>query len=79
MAGTTITQPIAECPNNDDLPIGHYAHPFDPSKRTALCGVEILGIPTFGEFVLCEDCLWLRAAHDWAALPNGRAVVQRTG
>jgi len=42
------------------LPIGHYLHPDDPSGRTALCGVEILGVPSFGEFTVCEDCLTLR-------------------
>src|SRR5581483_1404186 len=37
------------------LPIGHYAHPRDPSGRTALCGREILGVPT-GD-IPCEVCL----------------------
>ena len=30
-------------------PIGHCAHPDDPSERTALCGEEILGVPAFGD------------------------------
>ena len=53
----------------DDLPIGHFVHPDDPSGRTALCGVEILGIPTFGEFEVCTDCRTLRMAQDAAPLP----------
>jgi hypothetical protein len=33
-----------------DLPIAHCLHPDDPSGRTALCGVEILGVSSVGSF-----------------------------
>jgi hypothetical protein len=47
--------------------IGHHLHPHDPTGRTALCGVEILGVPTNGiEHVLCFDCGALAMAGDWA-------------
>jgi hypothetical protein len=50
-------------------PIAHYLHPDHPSGRTALCGVEILGVPTAGaEFTLCNVCAVLRQAQDWAPL-----------
>jgi hypothetical protein len=51
------------------VPVGHYAHPRDPSKRTALCGDPILGVPTFGTFEVCTECQEYAAAQDWAPLP----------
>jgi hypothetical protein len=48
--------------------VGHFLHPDDPSGRTALCGVKIYGIPTFGEFQVCTDCRTLRMAGDAAPL-----------
>ena len=51
-------------------PVGHHLHPDDPSGRTALCGVKILGVPAFGEFVTCTDCRTLRMADDAAPLPS---------
>ena len=48
-----------------DLPIGHYLHPDDPSNRTALCGAEILGVPTGDiECVLCSKCAEIKATLD---------------
>jgi len=52
------------------LPTGHYVQPDDPSGRTALCGVKILGVPAFGEFQVCTDCRTLRMADDAAPLPD---------
>jgi hypothetical protein len=37
-------------------PIAHHADPNDPTLRTALCGAEILGIPSSGEYEVCEEC-----------------------
>jgi hypothetical protein len=37
-------------------PIAHHANPNDPTLRTALCGAEILGIPSSGEYEVCEEC-----------------------
>ncbi len=47
-----------------ELPIGHYMHPHDPSGRTALCGAEILGVESFGEFETCFKCQVLYATGD---------------
>jgi hypothetical protein len=51
-----------------ELPIGHYPHPT--LERMALCGREILGIPTFGEFALCTECAVLAAAQDRTPPPE---------
>jgi hypothetical protein len=64
----TIRNAIAREIAGDNLPIGHYVHPDDPSGRTALCGVGIHGIPSFGDFVVCTDCRTLRMADDAAPL-----------
>lgn len=53
-----------------ELPVAHYIHPDDPSGRTALCGVEILGIPSFGKFQTCSLCVVLFTAQDWEPLPE---------
>jgi hypothetical protein len=47
------------------VPLGHYAHPDDPSKRTALCGEPILGVPSFGMFDVCVRFQILFEAEDW--------------
>ena len=52
--------------------IGHYAHPLDPSERTALCGEQILGVPAFGEFQACLPCQVNREAQDLAPLTGGK-------
>jgi hypothetical protein len=46
------------------LPIAHHLHPDDPTERTALCGAEILGIPSFGEHLVCEKCLAFLEVND---------------
>lgn len=37
-------------------PIAHHANPNDPTLRTALCGAETFGIPSSGEYEVCEEC-----------------------
>jgi hypothetical protein len=53
-----------------ELPVAHRLHPDDPSGRTALCGVEILGVPSFGTFETCLKCQVLFEAQDWEPLPE---------
>lgn len=52
------------------LPLAHYAHPVDASQRTALCGVEILGVAAFEPFALCTTCEHVAAHADWSLLPK---------
>jgi hypothetical protein len=52
------------------VPVGHYAHPDDPSGRTALCGQPILGVETGDTpHVLCTHCAVCAASNDWMPLP----------
>ena len=43
-------------------PIAHRGSAVD---RRAICRAEILGIPAFGEYSLCEDCRKLERLRYW--------------
>jgi hypothetical protein len=53
-----------------DCPIAHYSHPVDESQRTALCGVEILGVEASEPYVLCSTCEYVAARANWSVLPE---------
>jgi len=52
-----------------DLPVAHLAHPSEQHLERptlALCGAEILGVPTDDlglDFVTCEKCLNLAGSE----------------
>jgi hypothetical protein len=54
------TEPLLLCPPGGItfearlVPVAH--HSSDPDLRIALCGEEIAGVPSFGDFEVCPDC-----------------------
>ena len=60
--------------------LAHYAHPGDPSGRSARCGKIILGIDAFEPFTLCPVCAYCYR-HKIGAVRNehGDESGQRCG